>query len=40
MVANQSLEKLDQQLSEQASRKLPSAPIYTASAFMAADVPN
>jgi anti-sigma factor RsiW len=40
MVANQSLEKLDQLLSEQASRRLPPAPIYTASTFMAADVSN
>jgi hypothetical protein len=36
MVANQSLEKLDQLLSEQGSRKLPPAPIYTASAFATA----
>jgi anti-sigma factor RsiW len=40
MVANQSLEKFDQVLSEQGNRKLPPAPIYTASAFMAADVSN
>jgi hypothetical protein len=40
MVANESLEKLDQLLTEQGSRKLPPAPVYTASAFMTADVSN
>jgi len=40
MVANESLEKLDQLLSEQGNRKLPPAPVYTASAFMTADVSN
>jgi hypothetical protein len=40
MVANESLEKLDQLLSEQGDRKLPPAPVYTASAFIAADVSN
>jgi anti-sigma factor RsiW len=40
MVANQSLEKLDQLLTEQGSRKLPSAPIYTASGCITADVSN
>jgi hypothetical protein len=38
MVANQSLEKLDQLLSEQGSRRLPPAPVYKASALIAADV--
>jgi hypothetical protein len=40
MVANQSLEKLDQVLSEQGNRRLPPAPIYTASSFVTADVSN
>jgi hypothetical protein len=40
MVANESLEKLDRLLTEQGSRKLPPAPVYTASAFIAADVSN
>jgi hypothetical protein len=40
MVANQSLERLDQVLTEQGSRKLPPAPVYTASTFIAADVSN
>jgi len=40
MVANQSLEKLDQLLSEQGSKKLPPAPVYTASTFISADVSN
>jgi hypothetical protein len=35
MVANQSLDKLDQLLTEQGNRKLPPAPIYTASHFAA-----
>jgi anti-sigma factor RsiW len=38
MIANQSLEKLDQLLTAQGSRKLPPAPIYTASAFATAGV--
>jgi len=40
MAANQSLEKLDQLLSEQGSRKLPPAPVYTASTFITTDVSN
>ena len=40
MVANESLEKLDQLLSEQGSRKLPPAPVYTDSTFITADVSN
>jgi anti-sigma factor RsiW len=40
MVANQSLEKLDELLSEQGSRRLAPAPVYTASPFIAADVSN
>jgi hypothetical protein len=40
MVANESLEKLDQLLGEQGNRKLPPAPVYTASAFMTADMSN
>jgi hypothetical protein len=40
MVANESLEKLDQLLTEQGNRKLPPAPVYTASAFMTADMSN
>lgn len=38
MVANQSLEKLDELLTRQGNKSLPPAPIYTASAFMRADV--
>jgi hypothetical protein len=40
MVANESLEKLDQLLSEQRNRKLPPAPVYTASTFITTDVSN
>jgi anti-sigma factor RsiW len=40
MVANQSLEKLDQVLTEQGNKRLPPAPIYTASTFVSAEVSN
>jgi hypothetical protein len=40
MVVNQSLEKLDQLLTEQGSKRLPPAPIYKASAFVTADISN
>lgn len=38
MVANQSLESLDELLTEQANRKVPSAPLYTASALATGNI--
>jgi|SRR5579859_1090173 len=37
MVANQSMEKLDQLLTEEGTKRLPPAPLYTASTFATAD---
>ncbi|HEV8542799.1 MAG TPA: hypothetical protein VGR78_10445 [Verrucomicrobiae bacterium] len=38
MIVNQSLDKLDDVLTRQAARKSPSAPLYTASSLLRADV--